>query len=120
MYKDEHLQKEANKRASQRRRDKIKQQGMTLVPEKGMINQGIVIPDHPVPVIPKRGKDIRCFADPKALPPLTQAQILLSRHGVHCSPSLVCSIPGDTVTGKPGDADYNGICTPEWRAEHGR
>ena len=24
------------------------------------------------------------------------------------------------VTGKPGDADYNGVCTETWRAERGR
>ena len=24
------------------------------------------------------------------------------------------------VTGKPGDVDYNGVCTEVWRAERGR
>ncbi len=28
--------------------------------------------------------------------------------------------PISVVTGKPGDADYNGVCTAEWRAERGR
>lgn len=62
MYKDKDRQKEANKQASQRRRDK----------GKGMTPKGIVIPEHPVPVIPKRGKDIKAFAD---LPPDVQHTI---------------------------------------------
>lgn len=65
MYKDPDKQREANRLASQRRRDK---KGMTDDCHKA----GIVIPDHPVPVIPKRGKDIKCFAD---LPPDVQASI---------------------------------------------
>ena len=32
--------------------------------------------------------------------------------GIHISDCI--------ITGKPGDADYNGICTEEWRAERGR
>ncbi len=42
MYKDKHLQKQANKRASQRRRDKAK--GMTVVPDKGMTIGGYDAP----------------------------------------------------------------------------
>jgi len=88
----------------------------------------------------KRGKDIKCFAD---LPPDVQATInqmsrddngkiveaVKSKRTVaaikyqHLFPdryhttSAVCT---SVVTGKPGDADYNGICTDEWRVERGR
>lgn len=47
MYKDKDRQKEANRKASQRQRDK---KGMT----DDCAKAGIVIPDHPVPVIPER------------------------------------------------------------------
>ena len=67
MYKDPDKQREANKQASQRQRDK---KGMT----DDCAKVGIVIPDHPVPVIPKRGKDIKVFED---LPPDVQKTINL-------------------------------------------
>ena len=47
MYKDKDRQREANRQASQRQRDK---KGMT----DDCAKVGIVIPDHPVPVIPER------------------------------------------------------------------
>ena len=65
VYKDKDKQREANRRASQRQRDK---KGMT----DDCAKIGIVIPDHPVPVIPKRGLDIKVFED---LPPDVQATI---------------------------------------------
>ncbi|KKM03422.1 hypothetical protein LCGC14_1774560 [marine sediment metagenome] len=127
MYKDEDKQKEANRQASQRRRDR---KGMT----QGMTNQGMTVINEPSNVIPKRGKDIKCFAD---LPVDVQSTIntisespeehrrrtaiaINYQHqflGRYCPEDAVCS---GVVTGKPGDADYNGICTPEWRAERGR
>ena len=66
MYKDKDKQREANRQASQRQRDR---KGMT----DNYAKAGIVIPDHPVPVIPKRGKDIKCFND---LPPDVQDTIV--------------------------------------------
>ena len=65
MYKDKDKQREANRQASQRQRDK---KGMT----DDCVKAGIVIPDHPVPVIPERGKDIKVFED---LPPDVQQTI---------------------------------------------
>ena len=47
MYKDKGKQREANRQASQRQRDK---KGMT----DDCAKAGIVIPDYPVPVIPER------------------------------------------------------------------
>lgn len=91
---------------------------------------------------PKRGKDIKVFAD---LPPDIQRTIdrmSINKDGTvnqtvkanrtaiavnyqhqfpgkyHPECGVTCR--GVVVTGKPGDADYNGICTPEWRAERGR
>ena len=88
---------------------------------------------------PKRGKDIKCFAD---LPP--DVQVTIDRLSLvdgkidhtdkakrtaaaikyqHLFPHKFDN-PGPltdaelvAVTGKPGDADYNGICTPEWVKE---
>lgn len=51
MYKDKDKQREANRKAKQRQRERI-EQGMTITLDN-------VIPD----VIPKRGKDIKCFED---------------------------------------------------------
>ena len=112
MYKDKDRQREANRQASQRQRDK---KGMT----DDCAKAGIVIPDHPVPVIPKRGKDIKCFED---LPVDVQQMLSVairseSGDANYETQDAVCT---GVVTGKPGDADYNGICTPEWRAERGR
>ena len=129
MYKDKDKQREANRKASQRRRDK----GMT----QGMTHEGMTAVNEQTHVIPcsnKRGKDIKCFAD---LPLDVQETIKKVSRTVeeeqkrtaaaikyqhlfpdrYHSTGAVCT---GVVTGKPGDADYNGVCTPEWRAEHGR
>lgn len=84
---------------------------------------------------PKRGKDIKCFND---LPEDVRLTILkMSRDKEDYEKRVVAAIRyqhlfpdryenqstvllGVVVTGKPGDVDYNGICTPEWRAERGR
>lgn len=86
---------------------------------------------------PKRGKDIKCFAD---LPPDVQQNIdrmsvvdgkidktikanrtAIAINYQHLFPNRYYSqdavISSPAVTGKPGDADYNGICTPEWIKE---
>ena len=121
--KDKNKQREANKQASQRRRDK----GMT----QGITNQGMTARNGEGNVIPcstKRGKDIKCFADlpPEDRPPDVQAMIEdVSKHGGEYSFKTVKGKIQDVhrtspVTGKPGDADYNGVCTEAWRAERGR
>lgn len=71
MYKDKHLQKEANRLASQRRRDKKK--GMTLVPEKGMTSPGMT-PGYDAPSVtrPNETSHKPGFAD---LPADVQASI---------------------------------------------
>lgn len=53
MYKDKHLQREANRKASQRRRDK--QKGMMMVPVSGITNQGMTqesVTDNVIPKLP--------------------------------------------------------------------
>lgn len=82
----------------------------------------------------KRGKDIKCFAD---LPPDVQQTIneisdtpeekarrtqVAIRYQWLFPNRFYGTGPWATsvVTGKPGDADYNGICTPEWREARGR
>lgn len=133
MYKDKGKQREANRKAKARQRGK----GMT----KGMTKQGMTIIDEPPDVIPdsilKRGKDIKYIED---LHPGIQASInetckdkdgkidqhehkrrtAIAINYQHLYPDryepldAVCT---GVVTGKPGDADYDGVCTPEWIAE---
>ena len=109
MYKDPDKQREANRKAQA----KFKAKGIT---EQGITTKGITqIPKEQMCITddwqkaiddkPKRGKDIKCFAD---LPPDVQEAMLEG------------GLVAVAVVGKPGDADYNGICTPEWRAERGR
>ena len=86
---------------------------------------------------PKRGKDIKCFAD---LPPDVQQTIdkmsvvggkidktikanrtAIAVNYQHLFPGRYypqdSAISSPVCIGKPGDADYDGICTPEWIAE---
>ena len=134
MYKDPDKQREANRKASQRKRDK----GMT----QGMTNEGMTAVNEQTHVIPssKRGKDIKCFADL----PLDVQQTIDSMStvdgkidktikanrtvialdyqqtfgaGAYYPHGATCT---GVVTGKPGNDNYDGICTDEWRVEHGR
>ena len=65
VYKDKDKQREANRQASQRQRDK---KGMT----KGVTERSMTSIPTSHPVIPKRGLDIKVFED---LPPDVQATI---------------------------------------------
>ena len=114
-------------------RNRMKGVTVTLVTAKETKN--VTVTDKP-----KRGKDIKCFED---LPPDVQETIkMMSQRAGKIDPiekakrtaaaikyqhlfpdryenqSTVLS--GVAVTGKPGDADYNGVCTEAWRAERGR
>lgn len=165
MYKDKAKQREAVKKATQRYRankgdsalssskDGLENaRGLAVVDEVGDTQPVIplnVIPEGAADVIisdadnPKRGKDIKCFAD---LPPDVQGTIeRVSRinnseaeykdekakrtaravHYQHLFPDRYYDRSPVTdekaaVTGKPGDEDYNGVCTDAWRAERGR
>ena len=86
----------------------------------------------------KRGLDIKCFED---LPVDVQQTIAMmstvegkinqtfkanrTAIAIHYQHVVGRYEPQDAVctgvaTGKPGDADYNGICTEEWRQARGR
>ena len=166
-YKDKDKQREAN--AERQRRYKARHKGVTFegvtdkaLPEgvTGMIEdvaanggeysfktvKGVVQDVHHTK--PKRGKDIKCFAD---LPPDIQLTIdymstvdgkidqaeksKRTKRAIqyqHLFPDKYngtnalaltdaeCEGLVGSVIGKPGDADYNGICTDEWRRERGR
>ncbi|KKN03377.1 hypothetical protein LCGC14_1108250 [marine sediment metagenome] len=138
MYKDKDKQREANRLAAKEYRDNRRKS------IEGMTNEGMTTaPKNVIPVIPcsiKRGKDIKCFAD---LPPDVQQTIdkmsvvsgaidqtiKANRTAIAVNYQHLFSdryypqsavISSLVVTGKPGDADYNGICTEAWRAERGR
>ena len=132
MYKDKNKQREANRKAQAKRRSEalgfVREapghcgSGMTKGMTDDCAKAGIVIPDHPVPVIPssKRGKDIKCFAD---LPPDVQGRINRMKTGSKFKEREAANeiaYQQFITSGKPGDDDYNGVCTPEWRAERGR
>ena len=69
MYKDRDKQRDANRKASQRKRDKTK--GMTIqMSNEGMTARNGLV--SVIPSIPTRGLDIKCFED---LPPDVQATI---------------------------------------------
>ena len=110
MYKDKDKQREANRIASKRRRmlAKRESEGMTTTLE----NVIPIIPSSDIRVIPKRGKDIKCFED-------LSADVLRGSGGIDYKPGCAVNCIS-VVTGKPGDADYNGICTEAWRVERGR
>ena len=55
MYKDKDRQKEANRIAAKKYRDSMTGKGMTIAPS--------ITPKSDIPVIPKRGLDIKCFED---------------------------------------------------------
>ena len=138
-YKDKDKQREAQ-------RDWVRQKRAT----KGSTEQGSTEGSIPIKVMAevdaacgdklghglKRGLAIKCFAD---LPMDVKQTIIKMSDGdkdekakrtvaairyQHLFPDRYDNrgMPAEliAVTGKPGDADYNGICTPEWRAERGR
>lgn len=147
MYKDKDKQREAGKERVRRYRDKHKgvtSEGVTdkALPDGTMSIETLTMMDvgcgnkltHGL----KRGKDIKCFED---LPPdvqetieqmsmvdgkidqtrkVNRTAIAVSYQHSHANRYY----PEDAalsyvVVGKPGDADYNGICTEEWRKTYG-
>jgi len=141
-YKDKDKQREAGKERARRYRNKHKgvtNEGVTdkALPPDLDIREGF--DEAKMQGSTKRGKDIECFED---LPPDVQQTIdkmsvvdgkidqtikakrtaiaVDYQHlfpGRYYSTGAVC---GRVVTGKPGDADYNGVCTPAWRAERSK
>ncbi len=96
MYKDKHLQREANKRASQRQRDK--KAGMTLVPDKGMTNQGMTAVNEQPGVIPKEDRIVIPLKPDNSIDVVKLRQMKPER-----------TAKGNIRVSKPGDADYDGV-----------
>lgn len=122
MYKDKDKQREANRKAQA----KFKVKGITNRPLSGItlpketdLGNTLTTTQTVGAVIPKRGKDIKCFAD---LPPDVQDRInrLRTGDGIKARETGNELAYQRFITGKLGDADYNGVCTEAWRAERGR
>ena len=135
MYKDKDKQREANRKAQA----KFKAKGITNegITEKVLPQFEDIIGLHLKGVL-KRGKAIKCFADlhpgiQQTIDRLSMVdgkidQTIKAKRTAaaikyqHLFPDryepqgAVCT---GMVTGKPGDADYNGVCTEAWRAERG-
>lgn len=137
-YKDKDEQRKAQREWVRQRRAirGSTKQGSTFVSDSGS-ESGF---DDETSEGPKRGKDIKVFED---LPPDVQEtinrmslvdgkidQIIKAKRTAtairyqHLFPdsyepqhAVSIATRSGVVT---GDADYNGICTSEWRAEHGR
>ena len=183
MYKDKDKQREANAERQRRYRAnrgfKAYPKGVTtkgVTPEKVLLSEGVTDKALPDGVVwesepgaakkideimsgkPKRGKDIKCFADlpldvqliidkmsttdgkldkdekaKRTLAAINYQHLFPERYestggAVVGVAGLVIGSPDirdktntmPIVTGKPGDEDYNGVCTDEWRRERGR
>ena len=119
MYKDKDKQREANKRIQAKRRAKGVTQGViesgcdkgvTVTKADSHVDAsdiGVVKALHQAISKPKRGKDIKCITIGD------QVRSMKTMAMLH-STAAVCT---GVVTGKPGDSDYNGICTEEWIKE---
>ena len=98
MYKDKDKQREAN--AERQRRYKARHKGVT---SEGVTNKALpcrLVTECPIPE--DQRKPYINYGPYMTAHQLSVADLKFNR---------VCV---------PGDADYNGICTPEWRAERGR
>ena len=137
MYKDKEQQKEANKLAAQRRRDKAKgMTGMTGMTKSGYDAQGMTdnvpaeLPSEiaallpPVPEAKGKFKDLPldvqkqiemdcAWLESKGIEPDRKARIARALHYHKLYPH---SRPNPIITkavdlSKPGDADYKGVCS---------
>ena len=130
MYKDVEKQKQANREAARRRRARA--QGMTQgMTKQGMTRPGMTgLPDD-VQIAINRACDERVKAgkpDDRALRVSSAIAYQKLYPDVdsegkdrayrHINPRETMDMGFHVpVVGKPGDADYDGIVTPEWRAE---
>ncbi len=123
MYKDKDKQREANRKAQAKFKAKGITEGITNQGITEGITEGLGLRQSPVVILdssPKRGKDIKCFTD---LPVDVQDRINRMKTGVKYKEREIRNeirYQQFITVGKPGDAGYNGVCTPEWRAERGR
>ena len=135
MYKDKDRQREANRQIQAKRRAK----GVT----KGVTSQGVTVSGSGTCVTPKRGKDIKVFAD---LPPDVQASIrrvsesneefkrrtAIAIHYQHVTGRFepnsdqdftrlmaTCQCTEHQRVSKPGDEDYKPLCETSRRFMEG-
>ncbi len=92
MYKDKDKQREAVKTATQRYRAKKADSALSGQKDSSENARGLAVVDK--------------VGDTQ---PVIPSNVIPER-----------TAQGNIRVSKPGDADYNGICTPEWRAERGR
>ena len=111
MYKDKERQKEANRLAAQRKRDKQKAEGMTEtegVTQKGMTNQGMT--QEPV-VIPARPEN---YGQPDCeCQQCKTNRAKGNRHIINHGPWRPAAELRDNEINRvslPGDVDYEGAC----------
>ena len=103
MYKDKVKQKQANKEAAQRRRDKVK--GMT---EEGMTEEGITIEGMIVSFPRADNPDVQATWDRRN----AQGQATIYDQPLRAVPPIRPSLPGDP--------DYDGVCLDDKYDSHRR
>ena len=133
MYKAKDKQREAVKEATRRYRAKNGDSALSGSKDALKNARGLLVVDElsdTQPVIPscdtfpkttrlpthKRGKDIKCFGD---LPMDVQETMVIPKRAktLHQVLRQERTAQGNIRVSKPGDADYNGICTEEWIKE---
>ncbi len=140
-YKDKDKQREVQRNwVRQKKATKgSTEQGSTLTGESVAVAIKAMsqVADKAERAKPKRGLDIKCFLDlpldvQDTIQTLSESEAEYQKRTriaidyqhqfpdrYNCSGCCI-STSERVVTGKPGDADYNGICTKEWRAERGK
>ena len=106
MYKNKDKQREAN--AERQRRYKAKQ--------KALLSEGVTgkaLPECDWPICPCAGVDSECPIPEDQRKPYINYGPYMTAHQLSTA-----GLKFNRVS-KPGDADYNGICTDERRAERG-
>ncbi len=122
MYKDKDKQREANRARQKRRRDKIKAQGVT---NQG-VTQGVTVAKPCMSVAALSEAYVAGFVESCMKPdyicpiPKDQRKPYINYGPYMTANELATAGLKFNRVSKPGDADYNGICIPEWRAERGR
>ncbi len=122
MYKDKDKQRDADKVRQQRRRDKIKAQGVT---NTGRDGQGVTA-EPCMSVAALSEAYVAGFVEPCMRPdyicpiPEDQHKPYINYGPYMTANELATAGLKFNRVSKPGDADYNGVCTEEWRAARGR
>ena len=103
MYKDKARQREAN--AERQRRYKAKQ--------KALLSEGVTDKALPCPLVVMIESEECPIPEDQRKPHINYGPYMTAHQ------LATAGFQFNRVS-KPGDADYNGICTEAWRAERGR